>query len=230
MSALVRVNFIVEGQTEEVFVRDVLQEPFALRGIFICARCVATSRKRGHPYRGGMTAYSKAKRDIERWLKEDQTAHVTTMFDCYALPHDFPNFAAAKKMADAYQKALLLETGIAEDIQNRRLIPYIQLHEFEGLLFSDVNAIDAILKIHHPTSSPLTTLQQLRDQFSSPEEINEGEATAPSKRLKALYPSYDKAGSGSRIAQRIGLENLRKNCRHFDEWLKKLEALTLPNA
>lgn len=227
MSEIVRVNFIVEGQTEETFVRDLLRDALAHGGIFISVRRVATGRKHGHTHRGGMTTYGKAKRDVQRWLQEDHTAYVTTMFDCHGLPHDFPNYDAAKKRIDPYQKALLLETGIADDIQSRRLIPYIQLHEFEGLLFSDTSAIDAILKIHHANLSQASQLQKIREQFQSPEEINEGEATAPSKRLKALYPGYDKTGFGPRIAKRIGLESLRKQCRHFDEWLKKLEALSI---
>jgi hypothetical protein len=147
MSGIVRVNFIVEGQTEETFVRDLLREALGLRGIFISVRRVETGRKHGHAHRGGMTTYFKAKRDIQRWLKEDRSAYVTTMFDCYGLPHDFPNYDAAKKLIDSYQKA--------------------------------------------------------------------------------LYPGYDKTGFGPRIAQRIGLETLRKECRHFNEWLKKLEALPI---
>ena len=75
-------------------------------------------------------------------------------------------------------------------------------------LFSDVQALDAILRGHH-NRSLLTILQRIRVQFKTPEEINDGETTAPSKRLQSLYPSYDKILFGPLIAQRIGLDKLR---------------------
>jgi hypothetical protein len=95
---------------------------------------------------------------------------------------------------------------------------------FEGLLFNDVQALDAILKGHH-NHSLLTRLQRIRAQFKTPEEINDGETTAPSKRLQGLYPGYDKILFGPLIAQRIGLDRLRQECLHFHDWMSKLEAL-----
>jgi hypothetical protein len=59
---------IVEGQTEETLVRDLLQEPLANRRVYVQVRRVETRRKQGRVYRGGMTTYGKAKRDIQRWL------------------------------------------------------------------------------------------------------------------------------------------------------------------
>lgn len=224
MNAFVRLNIIVEGQTEETFVRDLLQLPFAQRGLSIMARCVETGRKRGHIYRGGMVTYGKAKRDIQRWLAEDRAAYLTTMFDLYKLPNDFPGIIQAQRFQDSYQKVSYLEQSLAADIADRRFIPYIQLHEFEGLLFSHVQALDEVLKSHHGHSL-LTQLQQIRDLFASPEEINDGETTAPSKRLQSLCPGYQKVLFGPLAAQRIGLARLRQECRHFHAWLATLEAL-----
>lgn len=224
MSHIARVNVIVEGQTEETFVRDLLQEPLASRGVYVMVRCVVTGWKHGRTYRGGMTTYARAKGDIQRWLLEDQSAYLTTMFDLHKLPGDFPNLDRVQAL-DPYEKVRNLETGLAADIQNPRFIPYIQLHEFEGLLFSDVQAIDTVLKVYHHNRSQLAGLQQIRAQFKTPEEINDGEMTAPSKRLKGLYVGYDKVVFGSRIAQRIGLDTLRRECRHFNEWVLRLEAL-----
>lgn len=81
MSNAARLNFIVEGQTEETFVRDVLREYLGILGVDVRARSVETSHRRGTIYRGGMTTFAKAKGDIQRWLAEDGTAHLTTMFD-----------------------------------------------------------------------------------------------------------------------------------------------------
>jgi oligopeptide/dipeptide ABC transporter ATP-binding protein len=66
---------------------------------------------------------------------------------------------------------------------------------------------------------------QIRAQFKAPEEINDGETTAPSKRLQSLYPGYDKILFDPLIAQRIGLDKLRQECPHFRDWMSKLEAL-----
>lgn len=225
MNPGVRVNFIVEGQTEETFVRDVLGESLANLGVCVAARCVVTGRKRGQTFRGGMTSYARTKRDIQRWLAEDQSAYLTTMFDLYRLPADFPDFGHAQGLLDPYQKVKSLEASLAADIPNDRFIPYIQLYEFEGLLFSDVQAIDATLEIYCSGRSQLKALEQERSQFKTPEEINDGDTTTPSKRLKRLYPAYDKPAFGPRIAQRIGLDTLRRECPHFHAWVSGLEAL-----
>jgi hypothetical protein len=225
MSPGVRVNFIVEGQTEETFVRDVMGEPLANLGVYVAARCVETGRKHGQTFRGGMTSYARTKRDILRWLAEDQSAYLTTMFDLYRLPADFPTRSQSPAHINPYDKVRNLETAFAQDIQNERFIPHIQLYEFEGLLFSNVQAIDAILKIYRGGRSQLKALEQARSQVKTPEEIDDGDTTAPSKRLKSLYPAYDKPAFGPRIAQRIGLDTLRRECPHLHEWVSGLEAL-----
>ena len=228
MSVIARLNMIVEGQTEETFVRDLLQETLAHHGVYVQVRCVETRRKHWRAYRGGITTYAKACRDMQRWLLEDKTAYLTTMFDLYKLPTEFPGFDHAMNLNDPYLKVHHLENGLAADIANPRFIPYIQLHEFEGLLFSDVQALDAILTVYH-SRSHLTTLQQIRDQFKTPEEIDDGATTAPSKRLQSLYTSYDKVLFGPLIAQRIGLDRLRQECPHFHDWMTQLEALSEKN-
>ena len=225
MNVIARLNMIVEGQTEETFVRDLLLESLARHGVYVQVRCVETRRKHGRAYRGGITTYAKARRDMQHWLLEDKIAYLTTMFDLYKLPTEFPGFDHAMNLNDPYQKGYHLESSLAADIANPRFIPYIQLHEFEGLLFSDVQTLDAILTVYH-SRSHLTNLQQIRAQFKTPEEIDDGETTAPSKRLQRLYTSYDKVLFGPLIAQRIGLDRLRQHCPHFHGWMTKLEALS----
>jgi hypothetical protein len=223
MSHVARVNFVVEGPTEETFVNNLLMQALASCGVYIAARSVETGRQGGHIYRGGMTSYAKARGDIQRWLSGDRSAYVTTMFDLYALPSDFPNFDDSKKIPNPYQKVKSLEEGLAADIQDPRFVPYIQLYEFEGLLFSDVRVVDSVLGIY--SNSQLAELEKIRSQFGTPEEINDDPTSAPSKRLIKLYPGYDKIAYGSRIAQRIGLDTMRKKCPHFGEWVLKLESL-----
>lgn len=226
MAEPVRLNIIVEGQTEETIVRDMLREHLATHWVYASARRIETKRdrKQGKIYRGGISSYDKAKGDIERWLKEDTQAYLTTMFDLYGLPDDFPNIAEARRQVDPYQKVRLVEEGMAADIQSRRFIAYIQLHEYEGLLFSRVEVIDEVLSIYG--LSKLKNLQNIRNQFNTPEEINDNVATAPSKRLIGLYPSYNKVTFGVLISKRIGLEAMRQECPHFNQWLSKIESLS----
>ncbi len=216
-----RVNILVEGHTEETFVRDVLCEHLAMQRVLVAARRVETGRTVDRIHRGGMPSYAKVRRDILRWLKQDRQAYVTTMFDLYALS-DFPGMPAAQAMRDPYGKIAMLEEKLADDIGGTRFIPYLQLHEFEGLLFSDVQAIDDVLGLAKPQ---MQALQTIREQFSTPELINDGESTAPSKRVLKLYPGYDKRAFGPRIAARIGLATMRRECPHFNAWLLRLEAL-----
>jgi len=230
VSGPVRVNIIVEGQTEETFVNQILAVKLGPCGISISARCVETKHKRSRfdgsteIKRGGLSKYDKARSDIQRWLHEDRGAYLTTMFDLYALPSDFPKWEEARQLHKPYKKVITLEEGLAEDIDDSRFIPYIQLHEFEGLLFSDVEAVDHVLKIDQG-SSHLAELRVIRTLFKTPEEINDGQNTAPSKRLLNLYEGYGKVHHGSLIAERIGLERMREECPHFDEWVSKILAL-----
>jgi hypothetical protein len=188
VSSSVRVNIIVEGPTEETFVNKILAVELGPLGISISARSVETKRRKSRfdgsteIRRGGLSKYANAKRDIQRWLKEDRSAYLTTMFDLYALPSDFPEREEARRLRDPYQKVMRLEEGLAKDVDDPRFIPYIQLHEFEGLLFSDVEAIDQVLEIYQGNSH-LRELRDIRTKFNTPEEIDEGQTTAPSKRL-----------------------------------------------
>lgn len=90
----VRLNFIVEGQTEETFVNQSLKPHLSHFSISVSARVVTTRKKRGVKYRGGLSTYLKAQRDIILWTKQDKNADVrfTTMFDLYGLPTDFPGY------------------------------------------------------------------------------------------------------------------------------------------
>ena len=105
---------------------------------------------------------------------------------------------------------------------SRRLIPYIQLHEFEGLLFSEPTGF---LEAFPGGQSLVDRLTAIRMQFSSPEDIDDGAATAPSKRILDIAPEYEKPVAGILIAQRIGLAVIRRECRHFDDWVARLLAL-----
>jgi len=136
---MIRLHFVVEGQTEETFVNDLLTPVLAELNIFADVRCVQTGYKRGKKHKGGVTHYIKLKNDLQRWLKQDEhiEAMFTTMFDFYALPHDFPGYAESNQQTDLKARIEQLELCFQADIGDHRFIPYLQLHEFEALLFSE---------------------------------------------------------------------------------------------
>ena len=225
-----RLNFIVEGQTEETFVNMILRDHFAAESIVTVAKCVTTKRERRaehRRYRGGLTTYRHARDDIRRWVREDGSgnARFTTMFDLYRLPSDFPGYPEAAEMSDPYARVEVLEAALSEAIGDRRLIPYIQLHEFEALLLADPQKLDTQFM-----DSP-GAIQHLVDtarQFESPELVDDGPTSAPSKRIAAAIPEYEsrKASAGPIVAAKIGLPRLQSQCRHFREWIERLTAVT----
>ncbi|WP_129630991.1 DUF4276 family protein [Candidatus Oscillochloris fontis] len=224
---MIRLHFIVEGQTEETFVNRVLSHFLGQYMISVDVRRIETSRRSGKIYRGGITEYIKIKKDVTLWMKEDQNndAFFTTMFDLYALPNDFPEFTLAKQSNDAYDRVEIMEQAFEKDISDPRFIPYIQLHEFEALILSDPRCFDWEFINHNKAISQLI---EVCSQFDSPELINDNPNTAPSKRIIQLIPEYQgrKSSAGSLIAEKIGIPSIAAKCPHFAAWLKRLVALS----
>jgi len=227
---MIRLHIIAEGQTEQTFAKTVLAPYLANFNIFVDARCVLTSKDKraAKEYRGGLLSYEKAKKDIQNWLKEDKRSECrfTTMFDLYALPNDFPGHSEAQREADKYRRVELLESAMAQDINAPRFIPYIQLHEFEALILADPQQLEWEYLEHN---GAINNLKEMVDS-QNPELINDGPTTAPSKRIIAEIPEYDKVTAGVAVADKIGLQTLRQKCRHFDEWLTRLENLAGENS
>ena len=137
----------------------------------------------------------------------------------------FQGYEEASRTGDPYERVKLLEGSLAKDIGDSRFIPYIQLHEFEALLLSDPKKLDS----QFDDSDAVERITVLVSQFSSPELIDDGIETAPSKRIAAEIPAYAsvKASAGPLVAERIGLPTMRAKCCHFGEWIRKLEVLAV---
>ena len=223
--SFIRLHVTAEGQTEESFVKNILAGHLALSNVISDARSVLTSkdRKAAKEYRGGLISYQKAKADIQTWMKEDHhpECRFTTMFDLYALPEDFPGYAEAKRKADPYERVKILEDSLGEDINDRRFIPYIQLHEFEALILADPQQLDWEYLEH---DGPIGRLIKMVGK-ENPELINDRPETAPSKRILKEIPEYDKVTAGVSVVGKIGVPLLRQKCSHFNDWLTHLEQL-----
>ena len=220
---MVRVHIICEGQTEETFVKELLTEKFALSGIYLTPSLIG---KPGH--KGGNVKYDRLFKDIRLHLLNDKTAFCTTFFDYYGLSPDFPGKAEADKQHNIADKARIIQDALVEKLTERidenamhRFIPYVQMYEFEALLFSDCAQFAA--GIEHPELAE--KFQAIRDTFLSPEDINDSPQTAPGKRIQKLIPDYEKPLYGTIAALGVGLETMRTECVLFDNWLKRLEAL-----
>lgn len=217
---MIRVNVFVEGQTEETFVRDVLAPYFVPQQIFLNPILVLTSP--GH--KGGIVSYGKVKHQITRLCQQDQTAYLTTLIDYYGLPNNFPAYDELSQ-ALASERVTHLEEAFAEDIGQGNFIPNFLLHEFEALLFCDPQKFSDWLD----DPEPVQTLQAVKDDFTTPEEINNSPETAPSKRILSAVPHYRKTLHGPLIAEDIGIDTMRAQCPHFNAWLEKISQLQTGN-
>lgn len=215
---MTRVYLLVEGQTEETFVRELLAPHYVHMGLYLTPILVGT----GPGHKGGIVSYAKVKPQIEQLCKQDSNAYITTMFDLYALPGDFPGkrspmWTQQKSGAD---KAKLIEAELSRDIGRRNFIPYIQVHEFEALLF--------VQPQHFAQWAGSDVVDQIAAiaAASAPEDINDH--SAPSIRILAAMKDYQKPFHGPLIACDIGLDAMRAACPHFAQWLDKLDRLVQP--
>jgi len=218
---------IVEGQTEQTFVRDQLAEHLGARGASIWA--VLSGKSRGH---GGVRKWASARDDILRTLKEGRYA--TTMFDFYAMPTDWPGREEAARLAwdkrgDHVEQAIIedIRSHLDDSFDDRQLIPYIQMHEFEALAFADVGVLAAKIEPLSMLSagSLRAKFQKILDEAENPEAINDNYDTCPSRRITGHVSRYRKKLNGPIITKEIGLDTLRRECTHFDEWVASLEAV-----
>lgn len=154
------------------------------------------------------------------------------MVDYYGLPSSggkaWPGRATAASLPAA-DKAPIVEEALLKDISLEiganfnfsRFVPFVVMHEFESLLFSDCTAFARAVGLPNVEAA----LQTIRDGFRTPEEIDDSPQTAPSKRIKALITGYEKPLLGVLAALEIGLEKILQACPHFRTWMAKLESL-----
>ncbi|MEH2012700.1 DUF4276 family protein [Nostoc sp.] len=225
---MVRLYLFAEGQTEQTFADNILKLGLAQHSVFMDKIIlIAHARKKGHVHRGGGRKYKPMKDDILRFLKQEKGSNVffTTMIDLYAIAPDFPGLAESESLRqNPIERVEFLEQRFAEDIGDYRFIPYIQLHEYEAYLFADPTCFEYLDALR---TKEIEALQAIANQYETPEFINDGQQTSPSKRISAQFPDYEKAKSafGPQLAELIGLEVIRSRCPHFNAWLSRLESL-----
>jgi len=219
------VIVFAEGPTEEQFIKLVVAPTLKANQIYLKPQKLKTSQNAS----GGAFSFDRLKFNARNTLRQNPDAILTTFIDLYALDTDFPAYKDAKNITDIYSQTECLENAlhcaIIEHVGCRpeRFIPYIQPHEFEGLLFSDVTTL---VQTEPLWQKSLAKLNKVREAFDTPEHINNGYKTKPSKRLEdILVPKYKKTRHGPLAAQKITLSVMEKEYAHFRGWMDKLRQL-----
>jgi hypothetical protein len=222
---MVEVIVFAEGQTEEKFIKQLVAPALRHLEVFIKPQLLNTSQTA----KGGAVTFDRLKFNARHTLRQNPNAVLSTFLDLYALDTDFPAFEEARKKPDVYSRVASLQQAMSDAIvahvqcRPERFVPHIQPYEFEGLLFSDVRALSSV----EPTwASSLQPLIKIRASVETPEHINDGYETAPSRRLEGLlHPKYKKTMHGPRAAEHISLEVIERECRHFKSWMDALRGL-----
>ena len=225
-----RLRVHVEGKTEEEFVKWLLAPYLGERGfVSVDARIMGGARQRRQ--RGGVTSWTSFRNELVLQLQSDRDLLHTSMVDFYGMPADgnraWPGRMEAARMPQDRKGQHVAEQMLADLRTARpgedRFVPFVTMHEFEALLFSDCEAFA------HAVAMPelADPLLRIRNQFESPEHINDGRETAPSKRILELHPKYAKVVEGNIAAGEVSLTRMTEECQHFAGWLRRLETLAL---
>jgi hypothetical protein len=211
---LTRLYVVSEGLTEFNFAREILAPHIEPR--WPGQITVQPINLQGH------TSYGNPKKLIKALLgKPSSEAMVTTMIDLYQLPRDFPGHSLCDGYQDARKRVEEMERFLSEDINDQRFIPYLQLHEFEALILTDVRCLT---KYYPKRADGVVRLaESLEKKYTSPEEVNR--LRPPSRRIMTVVREYQKAVFGVSAVRDLGIETVRAKCKHFDSWLRKLETL-----
>jgi hypothetical protein len=206
---MIRLYILVEGLTEQQFIDELIYGHLTQYGVYSTAKRL-----------DGVSTFERFARELRAFFRDRSSdARFTTMFDYYKRPRHFPG-DSDDAPHDPVKRVEALERSLAARMDEARLVPYIQLHEFEALLFADISKLSACYSEHQVA---IEDLELIRPRFATPEHIDENEP--PSKRILAKIPGYDKPTAGALTAIEIGLRKLREECGHFNDWIGRLERL-----
>jgi hypothetical protein len=215
-----KVFIVVEGYTELEFINSVLSDYLKSKiigqNVTIIPYPISTNANLGK--KGGGNSYKHWKKDLLKHTQKLEDKVVTTFMDYYALPENFPNYENCSAVIKIDERLSCLEQAIKDDIapNNYKFFPYIQKYEFETLLFSSNKGFESLFE------EIADETQQIIDQYSNPEDINDQPHTAPSKRLLKIKSDYDKVADGTLIALEIGIDKMLEKCPRFKIWVENI--------
>ena len=221
MSDYIEVVALVEGKTEQIFIKSLLRKYLETRTIYI------TPIQMSKPgQKGGDVKFSRVIREISNHLKQRDNTYITLFFDYYGVK-EWPGLDEAKKQVEPESIAQVINTATQREVDEQlskfrsdvRFIPNVAVHEFESLLFSDPVNLADVLQIKQDMVSAIVS------EFNDPEKINNSPETAPSKRLEKLSRRFKKTSTGITAARKIGIEKMRGQCKVFNDWITRLESI-----
>jgi len=209
---MIRICVVCEGPTEVEFVNSCLA-PYLLDSQVLAFPTLLRAPSGNH--RGGRVTVERLVKFISH--QYHQADRITTLVDFYGFQD-----RAARSRADLEANILSGVESATMRCDRRFVLPYVQMHEFEGLLFSDTQAFESVLDAWNDHRRK--ALESVAKAFASPEDINNSRETAPSKRIERIFEgAYSKTEHGPLIAESIGIEAIRAKCMAFSEWVGKLQ-------
>lgn len=200
---MVRLGISVEGLTEERFVKQVLYPYLQSQNIYVTAVNM-----------NGAVSIARICRELRKLVHNFD--YITTLYDFYG----FSGKSASDTKESLEDK---IKNCIQEDLQYK-VIPYVQMYEFEGILFSKPEILSNVLSGSDLEIWANSILSSFND---NPERINNSPQTAPSKRLES-NTNYKKTIHGAEIANLIGIDSIRSKCSGFDSWIQGLTNISSP--
>lgn len=210
-----RLYIVVEGQTEQEFVNELMAPYLQESGIYSVTPVLIHTSRSG---RGGMVNYQHLYNTIKILLCSANTDFVVTTFiDFFRLPNTMPDYAQCMAITDKIQCVEALEESLNKHIDDRRFFSYIQLHEFEALLFSSNKGFE-----YYFSEAYAQKTAAIISSYANPEDINTSPQGAPSKRILAIKPDYNKVIEGNLIALEIGINTILDKCPRFAAWVSRI--------
>ncbi len=213
---MIRLGISVEGETEEEFVNRILAGPLRAKKIYPTPILIGRAGENIKGEGGGNVTVARLVEDMAHLYRSFN--FVTSLVDFYGFRDK--NDKTVEELEEHIHQEL--KDKIAKKWDETKIFPYVQIHEVEGLLFSKVDVFKILPNV---SMKSIRELQKIRSKFETPEDINDSNETAPSKRIKQLIPRYRKRRDSPLLAEEIGLGAIRAECPRFNAWVKRMEAL-----
>lgn len=222
MNNYAEVVVLVEGPTEQQFVKQLLAPYLAQRGVYLTPIILDKPGEKG-----GDVKFARAKNDIEKHLKQRRDTWLTFLVDYYGIRGDWPGYSESKMQTEHFRKAQIMNKATHDVVKklfpghnsDSRFIPYVSMYELEALYFSDPPCLAEKLGVQQKQ------IEEILEECGEPEKINDHTTTAPSKRLVKLSDRFKKTSTGIAIATTIGIPKMRDACPLFNNWVTTLENL-----
>jgi hypothetical protein len=222
MSKFAEVVVLVEGKSEQIFTQSILTPYLAGKSIYMTPIIISKPGQKG-----GDVKFARVKNDIGLHLKQRRDTFLTLFIDYYGLKGDWPGLEKAKKQSIPGSKAEKINAATMNKVKRlfddcragSRFIPYVAMHEFEAMLFSDPKILADSLGVRQ------SNIEKILMECGEPENIDDSPHSAPSKRLEILSTQFKKTTTGIAIAKAIGLDKIRLQCPIFNAWLSSIELL-----